>query len=265
MCYSVSRNDRETYFVDAISEFVDFAGVVVVRDNGAGTGCDTEGGIDKGLGDYGRQGDRVRSTCVGQSGECTDHTDNGTEQTDQGTQRGHRSDNRQVLLQGGQLQCGSLFETFLDRSYALFFVQGFVFLYLRIGLKSRQNYVGNRTALFCAECTGAFQVVFLEAVFHVADELGQVTATVGFADGEPALNAQYEYGEEQGLQNRYDDTSFLDSTQHVARQRMVVGVVVHEVCGVTENEVEQAHCDDEADQQNDTGRTYAANRILCRF
>ena len=49
------------------------------------------------------------------------------------------------------------------------------------------------------------------------------------------------------------------------RQRMVVGVVVHEVCGVTENEVEQAHCDDEADQQNDTGRTYAANRILCRF
>lgn len=110
---------------------------------------------------------------------------------------------------------------FLDRSYALFFVQGFVFLYLRIGLKSRQNYVGNRTALFCAECTGAFQVVFLEAVFHVADELGQVTAAVGFADGEPALNAQYEYGEEQGLQNRYDDTSFIDSTQHVARQRRV--------------------------------------------
>ena len=31
MCYSVSRNDRETYFVDAISEFVDFAGVVVVN------------------------------------------------------------------------------------------------------------------------------------------------------------------------------------------------------------------------------------------
>lgn len=198
MCYSVSRNDRETYFVDAISEFVDFAGVVVVRDNGAGTGCDTEGGIDKGLGDTGRQAIESGAPALARAANARIIPITVPSRPTMGTQRGHRSDNRQVLLQGGQLQCGSLFETFLDRSYALFFVQGFVFLYLRIGLKSRQNYVGNRTALFCAECTGAFQVVFLEAVFHVADELGQVTATVGFADGEPALNAQYEYGEEQG-------------------------------------------------------------------
>ena len=37
VCYVVSCNDGETYFVDAVSQFVDFASVVVVRDNGAST------------------------------------------------------------------------------------------------------------------------------------------------------------------------------------------------------------------------------------
>ena len=53
VCYVVSCNDGETYFVDAVSQFVDFASVVVVRDNGASTSCDTECGIDQGLRDTG--------------------------------------------------------------------------------------------------------------------------------------------------------------------------------------------------------------------
>ena len=59
---SISLNNGKPYFVDAIGEFVDFAGEEVVRDNGQSTGCDTEGGVDKGLGNTGGQRYGVRRT-----------------------------------------------------------------------------------------------------------------------------------------------------------------------------------------------------------
>ncbi len=48
-------NDRETDFVDCVSQVVDFVGVEVVRDYSECTGCDTEGGVDKCLRDTGRK------------------------------------------------------------------------------------------------------------------------------------------------------------------------------------------------------------------
>ena len=40
-----SLDDGEADFVDSVGEVIDLVGVVVVRDNGEGTGGDTEGGV----------------------------------------------------------------------------------------------------------------------------------------------------------------------------------------------------------------------------
>ena len=55
-------NNREADFVDGVGEVIDLVCEEVVGDNGACTGCDTEGGIDKGLGDTGGELGGVRST-----------------------------------------------------------------------------------------------------------------------------------------------------------------------------------------------------------
>ena len=86
----------------------------------------------------------------------------------------------------------------------------------------------------------------VQSVLHVLDELHHVALTLSLADGESTLDAQYEHGEQQRLDNGHDHAALINSTQHVARQRVVVGVVVHEVRGIAQHEMKDADGQNEA-------------------
>ena len=50
-------NNRETYFVNSVSNVINFIGKEVIRDYSQSTSTDTERSIDKGFGNTGRQCD----------------------------------------------------------------------------------------------------------------------------------------------------------------------------------------------------------------
>ena len=251
-----SLHDGETDFVDSVCEVIDFVGVVVVEDYSESTGCDTEGGVDKSLGDTGGEFGGVRSTGLGQSLEGFDHTHYSTEQTDESTEGCHGSDDGEVLLESRHFESGSFFYLLLESSDFLFFCEDGVGVHFGVFHQSAVDNGSNGTFLFGAEGTSSGDVVTFESGFDTCNEACDVSFAFGGAEGDAAFNGENDNCEEEGLEHRHDETAFVYSTPEVLRMTVFV-----EVNGVAEPEDEEAYGDDSADY-DDPGSIFDAGALL---
>ena len=64
-----------------------------------------------------------------------------------------------------------------------------------------------------------------------------MTLTKGSANGNITFNTQCDDSQQKRLNYRNNESTFIDGTEEVTRQRMVVRVVVHKVGGISQHKV----------------------------
>ena len=74
------------------------------------------------------------------------------------------------------------------------------------------------------------------------------------------FNTQCDDSQQKRLNYRNNESTFIDGTEEVTRQRMVVRVVVHKVGGISQHKVKNKHGDDKADYDYPTGGSDAFKR-----
>ena len=120
--------------------------------------------------------------------------------------------------------------------------------HLLVSLQRSANNVSDSTTLIVAKLLSLGEVAFLQSLLDVSNELGELTLTESGAESESALNAECDSGKQQSDNHRHNDTTFVDSTKHVSR--LVSGVILLEVSGVTEHEHVETYCCDETENNN---------------
>ena len=120
-------------------------------------------------------------------------------------------------MHGRHFESGSLFELFLDSFDFLFFRQSSVVFNFAVTDKSRRYYAGYRTALFFAEGLSTGDVAFFQSYLYSGNEFVYATFTFYTQHGDETLYRKNDYRQQQGLQNRHDETTFIDCTQQVQR------------------------------------------------
>ena len=106
------------------------------------------------------------------------------------------------LLDLGDLLC------LLDTSCVLHFL---------VSVQRSGNNVGHRTLLCVAELLCFCEVIGIESSLDVGNEFGKSTLTESGAEGQPALDRHGEHGEQQGVDDRHDDTTLEDGSPYVNR------------------------------------------------
>ena len=149
--------------------------------------------------------------------------------------------------------------------WSLDFAQNGVVFHFRIFLQSCAYYVGNRTTLLVAQSLSLSHVVVSQSYLDVGNELSQRAMTESGTDSEETLDRQSNNCEQQGLDHRHDDTAFIDGSQEVSGQRVIVRVVVHKVGGVTQHLSVNQNGYDKAANDYDPRRLNASEAYVLFF
>ena len=151
----------------------------------------------------------------------------------------------------------SLFNFLLDSSDFLLFGEDGVFVHFLVAVEGGRNDSGYRTALLLAEFLSGSDVVGSKAFLDFGNEFSDGAVALGALQCDGTFNRENDNGEEEGLEDRHDDTAFehgADQIEGMSFSELLrcephgcAGVAFSvEVRGVTENEEEENHCDDEA-------------------
>ena len=135
----------------------------------------------------------------------------------------------------------------LNLSNLLLFLQAACCLHFLVSLQRSTHDVSHGSALVVAQLLSLGEVAVFEGLLDVGHELGELSLTESGAQGEPALNAECNHGEEQRDNHRHHDTTFIDETEQVAVFHVVFTVAIDEVVGITQHEVVECYCCEETD------------------
>jgi hypothetical protein len=236
-------------FVDHVGEIVHLGHEVVVRNDTDDRGQQTEGRVDKGLGDSDRKLDGVRRAADrGQGGERADHPDNRSEKPEHGGNGGDRRKRDQVAFEERRLKTGGFFDRTLGFGQLLLRIELFLRHHKLVAFEARADDVGRRAPLGIAGLYRLIDFAGHEVPLDAFEERGDRRAPVRLAQGKEPLEHKREIHQGQGDQDRHNDTAGVHCTQEIVRQG--AGLTVPEVARIAEDKPVDAYRDHGGDHDN---------------